>query len=214
MGKNLNNTSQPIFSLIMPSYLGNYKNAAAGREQKILRAINSVYAQTYENWELILVSDGCEKTNEMFMDNQLIYDERLRFISIDKQPMWSGMPRNVGINNAKGRYISYVDIDDYLGINHLQKIADGLSDYDWVWFDDLRYDKKNISFFVNPCELKLGRCGTSNIVHKTSMKSRWLSNTYAHDYNFIVSLVNESKSYAKIAPAEYFVCHIPTLYDI
>ena len=53
------------FSIIMPSYLGEYKRAAKDRDTKIVRAIESVLKQSHEDWELIIISDGCEKTVEI-----------------------------------------------------------------------------------------------------------------------------------------------------
>ena len=51
-----------MISIIMPSYLGAYKKAAKDRDRKIVRAINSVVKQTYKDWELIVIADGCNKT--------------------------------------------------------------------------------------------------------------------------------------------------------
>ena len=51
---------KPKFSVIMPSFLGEYSRAAQNREDKIVRAIDSCLDQEY--YELIIIADGCQKT--------------------------------------------------------------------------------------------------------------------------------------------------------
>lgn len=117
------------FSIIMASYLGEYRNSAKDRDLKIVRAINSVLKQSFQDFEIIVVADGCERTVEIM---EQFTDLRIKTYLIDKCKMWSGGPRNTGIENAKGEFILYLDIDDLLGENHLQNIATGLNSYDWV----------------------------------------------------------------------------------
>ena len=135
------------FSIIIASYLGDYRNAAKDRELKIVRAVNSVLKQSYQDFEIIVVADGCERTVEIM---EQFTDLRIKTYLIDKCKMWSGEPRNTGIENAKGEFILYLDIDDLFGGNHLQDIAAGLNGYDWVWFDDVRYNTISGEWFVNP----------------------------------------------------------------
>ena len=49
-------------AVVMPSFLGDYTNAAKNREEKFLRAVNSVRTQSYDNKLLVVVSDGCLDT--------------------------------------------------------------------------------------------------------------------------------------------------------
>jgi len=194
------------FSVIIPSFLGEYRTAASDRERKIVRAINSVLFQSFNDLEVIVVADGCERTVEIV---QTMNDERLRCILIDKAKTWSGAPRNAGIEKAKGDYILYLDIDDIYGLNHLKNISDGLNGFDWVWFDDIRYYPKTKEWYVNNCDIRIvGKHGTSNICHKRSLEYRWDHNGYAHDYYFIKQL-KENKNYTKIQGGEYYVMHIP-----
>jgi glycosyltransferase involved in cell wall biosynthesis len=194
------------FSIIMPSFLGDYRTAASNREQKILRAVNSVLNQSFEDWELIVVADGCEKTVEIMSK---IHDQRIRCILIEKSRLWSGEPRNTGLESAKGEFILYLDIDDLYGVDHLKKIDSQLNGYDWVWFDDVRYSVQMKQWYENPCDInKISMHGTSNVCHKKSMPARWDYTGYAHDYYFILHL-KDSKNFAKIQGGEYYVCHIP-----
>jgi glycosyltransferase involved in cell wall biosynthesis len=194
------------FSVIIPSFLGEYRTAAKNRDFKILRAVNSVLTQTYQDFEVIVVADGCEKTVEVMKQ---IKDPRVKTILIPKSKTWSGEPRNAGIENASGEFILYLDIDDIFGERHLENIAKGLSTFDWVWFDDIRYEPKSEQWYENPCDIiRIGKHGTSNICHKRSLPYRWDHVGYAHDYYFIKHL-KQNMNYTKVEGGEYYVCHIP-----
>jgi glycosyltransferase involved in cell wall biosynthesis len=194
------------FSIIMASYLGEYRTAAKDRDRKIVRAINTVISQTFEDWELIVIADGCTKTMEIVSE---IKDERISCYLIEKAKAWSGEPRNTGLEKAKGEYILYLDIDDLFGENHLKNIDRQLNGHDWVWFDDVRYSEKMGQWYENRCDInKISMHGTSNICHLRSMPARWDYTGYAHDYYFILHL-KQSSNFAKIEGGEYYVCHIP-----
>lgn len=194
----------------MPSFLGKYSTAASDRENKIIRAINSVINQTFQDWELIVVADGCEKTfdivSRVYADN-----DKVSCYLIKKSLLFSGIPRTCGIDQASGEFIVYLDIDDYYGANHLQKINDNLKEFDWVWFNDYRWKGKWVE---NPCSITtIGRNGTSNICHKKSLGEKWTAVGYSHDYHFNRKLLKHT-NYTKIETPEYFVCHVPGIYDV
>jgi glycosyltransferase involved in cell wall biosynthesis len=202
-----------MISVIMPSYLGEYKKAAKDRDKKIVRAIRSIQAQTYKDWELIIIADGCEKTVEIVQELvEKTLDLHIKVLLIPKQPQWSGTVRNTGLDEAKGDYCCYLDIDDAFSPGHLRGIAK-CSGKDWYWFDDytwngqeFRHTKRNIN--------KVGRCGTSNIMHRPGL-ARWnKKDTYAHDWRFIANLRQASSSYEYIRAGEYLICHVPGRFDI
>jgi glycosyltransferase involved in cell wall biosynthesis len=195
-----------MITVVMPSFLGHYHGAAKDRDLKIVRAIRSVQKQTYKDWQLVVIADGCQKTMDLV--SAMKPDNRVLLILIEKQPMFSGVPRNFGIEYAEGEWICYLDIDDVMAPNHLSSILKGASkDLDWVWFDD--YIFNHDQFEQRECFLNRYKCGTSNIAHRKSMKARWeMNNQYGlDDWNFICNLMAESPNYKKIE-AEYLVCHI------
>ena len=51
----------PLFSVIIPSYLGHYPTAAKNRDQKIIRAIDSVVDQSFKSWEAIIITAAAKK---------------------------------------------------------------------------------------------------------------------------------------------------------
>jgi len=138
-----------------------------------------------------------------------ITDERVKVFKIDKCKTWTGGPRNKGLDEAKGEWVVYLDIDDILGDNHLQNISNGLNGFDWVWFDDVRYAPRTGEWYENRCNInQIGFHGTSNIAHKSSLEYRWDHKGYAHDYYFIRNL-KQNKNFEKIEGGEYYVCHLP-----
>ncbi len=102
-----------LVSVIIPTYK---------RCDMLIRAIRSVLDQTYENIELIVVNDN-EKNDEWSI--QLydliggINDERLRFIEQEKH-INGAVARNVGIRQALGEYIAFLDDDDYWAVNKIE----------------------------------------------------------------------------------------------
>lgn len=203
-----------MISIIMPSYLGNYKNAAKNRDKKLVRAVESVINQTYESWELIVIADGCKKTVEIIQKITEIYHEtRIKVLYIEKQTIWSGAVRNTGLDKCSGDYACYLDIDDAFAPDHLESIVKELGDEDWYWTDD--YVWAGGKFRHRKCSIdKAGQCGTSNLIHRPAL-ARWnTKDNYAHDWRFIQNLRRASKKYKYIRGGKYLVCHIPGRFDI
>ena len=90
-----------LVSIIMPSY-----NTA----QYIADSIRSVQAQTYKNWELLIVDD-CSSDNSDDVVAPFLSDARIRYL---KNEVNSGaaVSRNYALREAKGRWIAFLDSDD------------------------------------------------------------------------------------------------------
>ena len=197
------------FSVVIPSYLGHYKGAASRREEKIVRAINSVLDQTFTDLEVQVVADGCQRTIDICKG---INDERLQATLIKKAPLWDGKPRNTGIEKASGEYIVYLDIDDAYGEDHLKRINEGVEGVDWVYYNDYIY--RAGEWIERHCDIKkIGMNGTSNVCHKRELGARWGHRGYAHDHYFNQKLLM-FRNFKKITTPEYFVMHMPAIYDI
>jgi glycosyltransferase involved in cell wall biosynthesis len=188
-----------MITVVMPSFLGPYPGAASNREAKLRRAINSFLIQGIGR--LVIVADGCQKTID-------IVNEYKNFsvvgILIDKQPTFSGVPRQLGINFAASKWICYLDSDDEFGPNHLRNICNNLDDsVDWLYYNDILIDT------YRDCIPAFTRIGTSCIVHKKNTSAVWPTG-YGHDWGFILQL---GTNFKKIDGAEYIVNHIPNVVD-
>lgn len=200
-----------MISIVMASYLGAYKHAAVNRPEKLKRAINSVLRQSFQDWELIVISDGCDETSKIVSEYA---DERINCYQIPKQSQWSGVVRNTGIDLAKGEYIIYLDNDDMFGPSHLKNIAAGIEAHpgmDWYVFNDMIPDKDMTKFIERPSEIRKFQIGTANIAHRKVAK--WNEqDDYLHDWNFICKL--KAFQFARIPNGQYLVCHIPRKFDL
>ena len=83
-------------------------------EKFIEEAIESIFAQTYENWELLLVDDGStDGSTAIALEYAQKYPEKVRYLEHDDhQNRGMSATRNLGIRNAKGEYIAFLDADD------------------------------------------------------------------------------------------------------
>ena len=78
----------------------------------IADAIESVIAQSFVNWEMIIVDD-CSSDNSAFIINQYSSkDARIKYFKTDFPSGSPTLPRNIGIKYAKGKYIAFLDSDD------------------------------------------------------------------------------------------------------
>lgn len=100
-----------LVSIVMPSY-----NA----EAFIRTTIESVVSQSYVNWELLVIDD-CSKDGTREIVNRFAQDEpRIKLIALDKNNGAPAAPRNIGVREAKGQWVAFLDADD---IWHPQKLA-------------------------------------------------------------------------------------------
>ena len=92
----------PSISVIVPVYQA---------EKFLHRCLDSVARQTFSDWELILVDDGSTDGSAALCDRLAAKDNRVRVFHRKKNQGVSEA-RNLGINEAKGDYIAFLDADD------------------------------------------------------------------------------------------------------
>lgn len=100
--------SDILLSIIVPIY-----NA----EVYLERLIKSVLSQKIKNYELILINDG-SKDNSLTIMNKYSTYKNIKII--DKPNSGVSSTRNFGINIARGKYITFIDSDDYLDLNSIE----------------------------------------------------------------------------------------------
>lgn len=105
----------PKISIIVPVY---------NVEQYLKKCIDSILSQTFTNFELILVDDGSTDESGKICDYYARLDNRVKVIHKENGGLSSA--RNVGLEVAKGKYIGFVDSDDYISKFMFQKLYESL----------------------------------------------------------------------------------------
>ena len=100
-----------LVSIITPCY-----NSSAF----ISQTINSVLSQTYTNWEMIIVDDCSTDNSAEIIKKYCDKDPRIKYLKTDIASGSPTKPRNMGILNAKGRFIAFLDSDDIWVSNKLE----------------------------------------------------------------------------------------------
>lgn len=105
----------PKVSIVVPVY-----NA----EKYLHRCIDSVLAQTYSDWELLLIDDGSKDASGSICDEYTTKDGRIRVFHKENGGVSSA--RNLGLDNAQGEWVTFVDADDYIEENFLKSFEGNL----------------------------------------------------------------------------------------
>ncbi len=98
----------PKISVIIPVY---------NVEKYLRRCLNSVLSQSFDNWEAICINDGSTDNSLVILDKYASKDSRIKVIS--QKNMGLSMARNNGLAQACGKYICFLDSDDFIDKNFL-----------------------------------------------------------------------------------------------
>lgn len=174
-------------SYIMQSYLGQYPGSRSDSSTKFIRAVQSFLDQTHEDSELIIASDGCEKTHQLYYK---LYktEPRIKYVYVDKDTpnmyegevkYYRGLPRQVARSLATGEITTYMDSDDFLLPNAAETIAEVWSkankETGWAlidrWYDNevMLHQAKTSSIIVEP-----------QLYEIKGLESRWVLNRMSH----------------------------------
>jgi glycosyltransferase involved in cell wall biosynthesis len=103
---------QPFLSIIVPVY----------KVEKYLRqCVNSILGQDFEDFELILVNDGSPDNSPNICDEYCLRDKRVKVIHKKNGGLVSA--RKAGVERANGKYIGFVDADDWISNEMYQKMC-------------------------------------------------------------------------------------------
>ena len=100
-------------------------------EDYIEECLKSVINQTYKNLEIIFVDDCSPDNSYTIVKKYMDRDDRIKLIR-HKENMGAGGARNTGLKEAKGEFIYFLDSDDYIDHNYIEKMVYNIKDADIV----------------------------------------------------------------------------------
>lgn len=119
---------QEKISIIVPVY---------NVEKYIKKCIDSILAQTYKNYELLLINDGSTDNSGNICEEYRLKDNRITIIN--KENGGQADARNYGMEVAKGKYIIFIDADDYIDDNMLELLINPFLKYEDISFTSCGY---------------------------------------------------------------------------
>ena len=137
-----------LVSVIIPNF---------NSRRYIKETIQSIYSQSYSDFEIILVDDCSSDDSVVFIKNLDFIDNRLNVFVLEKNNGRPAVPRNYGLRKAQGKFIAFMDSDD---IWHCEKLAMQLAAMDKYQAD---FSCTSLVNFVDSAELsnqpKIYSCG-------------------------------------------------------
>jgi len=159
-------SNSPFFSVIIPTY---------NRPQLAVRAIESVLQQEYQDFEILLIDDGSDDDYSKVVEK---YKLDKRFIYHKQNNAHLSAARNKGIQLAKGKWICFLDDDDYYLNNHLNVLK--------VCIDHNSKDRKDVEYSLTYVITVNNVCLHKSILEEYKFDE---SLRIAEDYNMWVRIL-------------------------
>ncbi len=143
-----NRSRSPEISVILPVYnVGEYLDVC----------MESLEEQTFRDFEILLINDGSTDDSPERCRSWAAKDGRIRFI--DKSNEGVAPSRNLGVRLARGKYLAFVDPDDWLDPTYLEKLYTRLEETgaDFAECDLWRYDNRTGKKIYRSCGARAGK---------------------------------------------------------
>ena len=108
------------FSIIIPLY---------NKAPYIRKALETVCAQTYRDYEIIVVNDGSRDDSAVVAESYLQHAEGICYTIISQDNAGVAAARNRGVKHASGQYMAFLDADDWWEPDYLARMAELIADY-------------------------------------------------------------------------------------
>lgn len=163
----VNEYDEPEISVIIP--------VGPGHEHYLIDALDSLEAQTFQNWEAIVIFDNADFDSTLNTSYPYV-----NFVYNGTGKHGAGIARNIGIKQAKGKYIVFLDADDYLQPKFLELTLSALKHFnvDWVYTDLYTQTIYNEAQY----KMKVNELDTQRLFHKVlRAKNDWVEFIYRYE---------------------------------
>ncbi|RXG26915.1 glycosyltransferase family 2 protein [Leeuwenhoekiella marinoflava] len=194
---------QPLVSIIIPTY---------NRAHLIGETLDSVLAQTYTNWECIVVDDGSTDETDKVLAGYVEKDSRFQYHHRpndrpNDRPKGANACRNYGFELSNGEYIQWFDSDDLMVNTKLEKQLNLLnkSEFDFCVCNALRFDsKKHKELDIPEFELK----SANNFSSYLRLEIIWLTSSPLWNRNLLKKFYSLFNEELQAAQEWEFYCRI------
>ena len=165
--------NSPILSIILPVYNG---------EAFVGRAIKSVVMQEFTAWELIIIDDGSTDHTGQICTDFSLKDNRIQYYHQKNRGLSAA--RNAGFQHASGKFIAYLDADDYVELNYYSELISSAenSGADFVvagFFRDFMHEKG----FRKQVKIEFSDIFCCRTQLSKYNENLWFYNLYIHVWN-------------------------------
>ncbi len=131
--------NNPLISIIVPVF---------NCEKYIRECLISLINQTYSNLEIIVINDGSNDLSAQKINEFCKHDKRFKLVN--KKNEGVAKTRNIGVQMAKGEYITFVDGDDYISINFIEEALNLVKKYnlDFILGGTRKFNKNSYKDYV------------------------------------------------------------------
>ena len=168
-----------MISVIVPVY---------NTEEYLHRCVDSILAQTFTDFELLLINDGSKDSSGAICDEYAVKDSRVRVFH--KENTGVSATRNIGIDNSKGDYVIFCDSDDYwCEITALEFLYKKSVEND---LDIIRGEYKAVDGFDNDLFIRPITKSKENIANNVINNIIFLKEAINGEYFFVLCLMKKS----------------------
>ena len=173
-------SNQKKISVILPTYQ---------RPEQLKRAMVSVKSQNYENYEVIVCSDGYSTEDEQLVLSMNDYRFTYDFIEKSQVKNWGHMQRNAMIEKCTGDYVMWLDDDNFIVNDYFSFVNSKFQDDDGLLVFRVNHNLAGI--IPKSDSIKIADIDTLNVMVKTSIakKIKWQL-LYDADFYFIHDVEN------------------------